>query len=176
MSTINIVLGGAVNDGGIILKAGTINTTQNYSAITSLVGNYSLDTYPRTSVPVQNEDVTKALTGSNTVFAFNSGIPLIKGLVVAINNGHVDHELYTTGTVDTSLITNIHFRTSNINRLDTTAIRSQKFDIYTGKFDTGYPVVSVDNFGNDEAALVSRSNPGTLAFIVGKRPVSQSYN
>jgi hypothetical protein len=61
-------------------------------------------------------------------------------------------------------------------RLATTAIRNNKFDIYTGKFDAGYPLVIVDSLNSDTAANPTRDNPGLLNYhSSGPGIISDSY-
>lgn len=62
------------------------------------------------------------------------------------------------------------------------AIRENKLNIYTGKFDSGYPGTSddyflgVDNASGDKAAKVTRLVPGSLVYKLSKKPpVSQNY-
>ncbi|NDB60333.1 hypothetical protein EB001_18040 [bacterium] len=65
----------------------------------------------------------------------------------------------------------------------TKAIREGKFDIYTGKFESGYPVVGIDLFlgadnnSGDKAGKVSRKNPGSLTFkSTEAKPTVQNYD
>jgi hypothetical protein len=162
------------NEGGVVLKGGNLSDVQNYLNLVSLIGNYESNDYPYSSSPVELNTLTKkAIVG---VFAYNRSRPLTKGTTAVVNIDHVDHDLKTPGTADVSIDTNIHAMTKNRNRLDTTAIRNNKYNTVTGKFDEGYPVVSVDQFGNDNATLISRENPGRLSFSTGKVIVSQNYN
>lgn len=177
MSTLYLSLSNTVdNNGGTVMKGGNVNNAQNYLDMTNVSGNYSLDGYPYSSVPVENSSATKALVGGSYVFAYNNSKPLAKGATVTINIGSLGHDLFSPGTKDVSLITGIHSRTTNTNRLDTTAIRNNQYNEFTGKFEEGYPLVSEDAFGNDTAASVSRENPGTLRFTLGKTIESKQYN
>lgn len=166
----------AENNGGVIMKGGDVINSQNYLNMTNVTGVYSLDGYPYSSVPVQNNDSQKALNSSNFVFAYNNQDALVKGFTVILNTISLDHDLKTPGTKDTSLTTAIHGKFGEVNRLDTTAIRQNRYNEYTGKFELGYPGVSEDNFGNDVAALPSRANPGILSFTLGKTVHTKQYN
>ncbi len=60
-------------------------------------------------------------------------------------------------------------------RLDATKIRASQFDIYTGAF-IGSVSGSTDSFGNDHAARPTKTTPGELAYMMGKRaPVQADY-
>lgn len=66
--------------------------------------------------------------------------------------------------------------------LNLTAYRSNKLNIFTGKYETGYPAVSedyflgVDNASGDKAAKVTRLVPGSLVYKIAKTtPVEQNY-
>jgi len=134
-------------DGGAILKGGLVNSNQNYLNLRNVIGNYATDNSPYSSSPVELDNLSKkAIVGT---FAYNRSRPLTKGTTPVLNIEHVQHDLKTPGTVDMSIDTNIHVTTKNTNRLDTTAIRQNKFSRITGKFDAGYPAISVDNFGNE---------------------------
>ncbi len=72
------------------------------------------------------------------------------------------------------------------SELTATAIRQGKYDIYSGNFDSGYPVSdTTDHFyniagtktaSNDDAATPSRSTPGELVYRTGKPdPVQADY-
>jgi hypothetical protein len=73
-----------------------------------------------------------------------------------------------------SLTTGIHYINSIRTRRLTTAIRAGYWNIFNGTFSSA-PTVAVDTFYTDEAATVSRTSPGTLAYMVGKTPVQDSY-
>jgi hypothetical protein len=54
-------------------------------------------------------------------------------------------------------------------------MRAGNFNMVTGKYSTP-PAVALDNFGNDNAARVGRTSPGSLVFRTGRKtPVSTSY-
>jgi hypothetical protein len=58
----------------------------------------------------------------------------------------------------------------------TSAIRQNKFNIYTGEFDAGYPVVTVDTFAADDAAQPTRAVPGELTYKSSSlNPVNDVY-
>lgn len=71
----------------------------------------------------------------------------------------------------------------SINKLETlrtrkftSAVRANKYNRYTNKFDAGYPEVSSDALGTDEAATPTASVPGELTYRTGaKVPVNDNY-
>ena len=161
------------NDGGSVFKGGNVANSQNYLSLVNVIGNYETNDFPYSSSPVELNTLSKkAIVG---VFAYNRDRPLTKGSTLTLNQNHVDHDLKTPGTVDVSIDTNIHATRYNRNRLDTTAIRNNQYDVYTGKFNEGYPVVSEDDFRNDVAASPTRSNPGLLSFTLGSNVRTQQY-
>jgi hypothetical protein len=167
------------NNGGGILNAGNINLSQNYVNIISVNGNRSLDGYPRTSTPVISKDVQKSLESNDSIFAFNSPVnarmrAVIKTVSIVINNSIVSLSTASPGKVAPELTTNIHFRNINKNRLDTTAIRNGNFNFVNGKFTPKTEVV-YDFFGTDNAAVVNRTNTGTITFLINKKPVTTNY-
>jgi hypothetical protein len=158
--------------GGAILRGG-VTDNQNYLGLVNVVSNYETNGRVFPSLPREIDNLSiKAIPG---IFAYDRSKPITKGSTLILNQDHVTHGLNTTGTTDMSIDTNIHARTKNSNRLDTTAIRTKKYSIYTGKFDDGYPVVSQDDFGNDVAAVPTRSNPGLLSFTLGSSVNTQQY-
>lgn len=164
------------NIGGAILSGGhNTNGAQNYLQMVNLNNNNNTIGRPYAPIPVLGVHSTKALGVSESVFAFNNKNPVAKIATTTINNSYTNHELSTSGTVNTGLIVGIHPITSNINRLDTTAIRNNQFDSYTGKFNDGYPEISNDDFGNDMAATPNRANPGLMNFTLGKNIISKQY-
>lgn len=173
MAFINISLESSVkNDSGVVFKGGSVSSSSPAQAFAS---QYSPDSLPFASYVVQGVNTTTALSDEGSVFAYNTNTPLIKGETVVINSQSLNHELYTTGTANPSLINSIHPVFGARTRLAASAIRNGYFDIYTGKFDLGWPDVQYDAFGDDVAATPSRSNPGTMYYSLGKKYVAKNY-
>lgn len=163
------------NFGGSATKIGTpVDSVQNRLNITNITGSVQ---YPRphSSTPVKNTTTQKVLDASSE-FAYDNPRPLIKGHTRLLNNGFIGFDLGSTGRKNTNITSGIHPMISNINRLDTTAIRNKEYNMYTGKFTGGgSPGIYHDNFGFDTAAFVSRTNPGTISFKIPRSTVSKNY-
>lgn len=64
----------------------------------------------------------------------------------------------------------------NKSTLFTTAIRSNKYNRVTGKWDSGYPEAQTISFASDDAANPTESVPGELTYRTGaKIPVNDNY-
>jgi len=59
--------------------------------------------------------------------------------------------------------------------LSTTAMRTGKYNYFTGKYSNGFPISQTDSFGNDNAARSSYDAPGSITFRVGNNITSQNY-
>lgn len=65
---------------------------------------------------------------------------------------------------------------NNKSILFTTALRANKYNRVTGKWDSGYPAAQTISFNSDEAANPSLSVPGELTYRTGaKIPVNDNY-
>jgi len=140
------------------------------------------------SVVVDGLDADKALAAGT--FAYNSNKPV--AVKVSQELSGVANDFLLSGANDVNNIKAIQYQqvddsgtlTDGVRTRKTTkAIREGKWDIYTGKFDVGYPQVAVDTFegvdgvSGDEAAKVTRAEPGTLVYKLSKgTPVSQDYD
>ena len=65
---------------------------------------------------------------------------------------------------------------NNKSILFTTALRANKYNRVTGKWDNGYPAAQTISFDSDEAANPTMSVPGELTYRTGaKVPVNDNY-
>lgn len=65
---------------------------------------------------------------------------------------------------------------NNKSVLFTTAIRANKYNRITGKWDSGYPAAQTISFASDEAANPTLSVPGELTYRTGSKvPVNDNY-
>jgi hypothetical protein len=65
---------------------------------------------------------------------------------------------------------------NNKSLLFTTALRANKYNRITGKWDSGYPSGQTISFSSDDAANPSLSVPGELTYRTGaKTPVNDEY-
>ena len=152
------------NNGGSSVNAGSKSTQLDGISL----GRTVFGAFGSTVVNGTNTDPAN---GSG-VFAYNniSPIAMRSSKVLA---GLANTKLLSGASVP-SLTTGIHYINSIRTRRLTTAIRAGYWNIYSGTFSSA-PTVAVDTFYTDEAATVSRSSPGTLAYLVGKTPVQKSY-
>lgn len=124
------------------------------------------------SVVVNNNDADKALSAG--IFAYNNQYPIAKRISTSLST--VSNSVLQSGADQPSLVRSIHKLEVLRTRKATTAIREGRFDIYTGKYDSGYPVVVVDILSTDTAANPTRSNPGLLNYKSSSLSiVSDSY-
>lgn len=149
------------NFGGSATKIG--HSLQNNLQLVNLTEHQSYD-HPYSSEPQENINTQKALP--ELVFSFNNNRPVIKGFTRILNLGLIAKDIGTTGTSNTNITSGIHARSIHKNRLDTSTIRNNQYNFYTGKFEfeSGSPGIYNDFFGTDMAAAVSRTNPGALTF------------
>lgn len=140
------------------------------------------------SVVVDGSEADKALLSGT--FAFNNSHPI--AMKVSQELSGVPNDFLLSGANNVKDIKSIQYQqvkdgstlTDGVRTRKTTkAIREGKWDIYTGKFDAGYPEVAVDAFdgidgvSGDEAAKVNRLSPGTLVYKLSKGiPVSEAYD
>lgn len=139
------------------------------------------------SVVIDGSSADKALSAG--VFAYNNSRPVSMKVTQELSG--VSNNFLVSGANNVKNIRSIQYQQVNdggtlVDGVRTTkttkAIREGKWDIYTGKFNAGYPEVSVDTFegvdglSGDEAAKVTRAEPGTLVYKLSKgAPVSQDY-
>lgn len=131
------------------------------------------------SVVVDGTDTNKALSAG--IFAYNDSRPVAKRLTTTLAT--VNNSTLLSGALVPSQIKSINNINSIITNKFTTAVRAGYFNVYNGKFvntDTGgaYSVpYATDTFLTDNAATVSRLNPGKLRFFIGSKvPTSANYS
>jgi hypothetical protein len=156
-----------VNDGGAMKANGTAT-----SGVVSSVSTPRADLGVFGSTVLDNNTADKAL--SDGVFRYDNKRPVAKKTTTSLSTVDNDY-LKSTGGNPVG-INSIH-KIERINtRKLTTAIRENKWNEYSGKFDLGFPEVVVDNFGNDKAANPTRQTPGELVYRDGSaNPVIDSY-
>ena len=140
------------------------------------------------STVVDGNDADPALSAGT--FAYNNQKPV--GFKVTDELSGVSNDFLMSAANDPESFKTIHYQqvsesgvfVDGVRTVKTaTAIRQGKFDIYSGKFDAGFPVVTEDAFSGadgasgDTAAKVTRQEPGTLVYKLGQPiPVSQEYD
>lgn len=114
----------------------------------------------------------KAVSGGT--FAHNHVKP-ISSLVTTELAGVSNNAILTPGN-DGDVIRSINKLETLRTRQFTSAIRANKYNRVTNKFDAGYPVVSTDSLATDEAATPSASVPGELTYMKGSTvPFNDNY-
>jgi hypothetical protein len=134
---------------------------------------------------------SKVVVGVNTfkglasgVFGYNSNAPVAKRYSITLSG--YPNSVLRSGALVPSLIKGVHKVESVITLLQTTAIRAGKLNLYTGKFDVGYPELSNDTGTSGTGKMLVDSSgqyrdtatksPGRLTFRTGsKLPVNNSY-
>lgn len=171
-STVNVYhLSGTSNDnnGGVVKKGGDVKNPQLFASTPAVYDN---EREVFGSVVVDNSSANKAL--NDGVFANNTQRPIAKKVTIQL--GGVANNVLRSGAARPELVKSINKLETLRTRRFTTAIRENKYNRFTGRFDAGYPVVAVDSLGADNAANPSRTLPGQLVFKIGaKVPVSSDY-
>lgn len=132
------------------------------------------------------EDVAKAVSAG--LVAYNTNTPVARRSSVTLTG--LSNTVLQSGASQPTQRRSVHRLESVVTLLTLTAIRAGKFNMYTGKFDAGYPEV-VDDTGvsgtgkllvdasgdyRDTATVFSNAVPGRLTYRTGaKVPVNDTY-
>lgn len=132
------------------------------------------------------EDVAKAVSAG--LVAYNNNKPVARRSSTTITG--LSNTVLRSGASQPALRRSIHRLESVLTVLNLTAIRAGKFNMYTGKYDAGYPQVVNDTgasgtgkllvnaAGNyrDTATVFTNAVPGRLTYRTGaKVPVNDTY-
>ncbi len=152
------------NNGGSVVNGGT----------TTVLDNVSLGSaYVMGTLPIDGTDTDKSVSAGD--FAYDNARPVAKRYTTALAG--VSNTALLSGAAVPGQIRSIHKLEVLTTRRLTTAIRANKYNRYTGAWDSGYPVVAVDSLGNDDAATPTRSVPGELTYKTGALvPVNDDYS
>lgn len=173
------------NGGAVIANSQSTNITSRPFVLPS-VGVFG-------STTVEGNNTSKALELG--IFAYSTSRPL--AMKITDNLGGLPNDFLLSGANDPNSLKSINylkvdtamgnpvdgpFTDGTRSTLNLTAYRQNKLNIYTGKYEAGFPVVSkdyflgVDGVSGDKAAKVTRLNPGSLTFKLGKKiPVNKNY-
>jgi hypothetical protein len=155
------------NNSGVMKANGTVA-----SGVVSSVGTPRADLGVFGSTVINNDSADPAL--SSGVFGYNNERPIAKKITTTLST--VDNDYLRSTAGNPGGINSIHKTESATTRKLTTAIRENKWNEYSGKFDLGFPEVVVDSFGNDKAANPTRQSPGQLVYRDGSaNPVTDAY-
>lgn len=160
----NAVASGVKNVGGSSTKI----------ASTSQLDGVSIDRYDAGvfgSTVLDNSIADKALSAGT--FAYNNNEGLIRRVTAYISG---EYNKVLLNTANSGYTTAIHSNTVSYTAKVRSGMEAGKFNRVTGEWDAGYPQNSVDNFGVDNAASVSRSNQDSLTYMVnGKSATTTAY-
>lgn len=158
----------ADNDGGVVKAGGTPvdnrikSSDKVYEGEREVVG----------SVIVDGNNLNKSVDAGK--LAYNNQDPIAKKVTVELAG--VPNKVLQSGAAQPQLVQSVNKLNVLRTRRFTTAIRENKYNRYTGRFDAGYPVVAVDSLAADSAANPTRTLPGQLVYKTGaKVPVTSDY-
>ena len=144
------------NNGGTVKANGSASGTfQTNATANENVGVFG-------SSVIQGVNTEMAIEGT---FAFNNAKPVAKRISTTLST--VSNDVLLSGAAQPGLIRSIHKLEVLRTRRATLAIRTGHFNMYTGKYDGGYPVVAVDSLGVDDAANPTRDFTGELQYLSG---------
>lgn len=151
----NVKGSGAGGNGGAGTKLGSGNSVLDNVAVSRADTNGVFG-----STVLDNDHADKALDAG--VFAYNNEKPIAKRLTTSLAT--VSDDVLLSGATVPSLVRSIHKLETLRTTRTTSAIRANKFNRYTGQWESGYPVTATDSLNTDEAAVPTRNVPGSLTF------------
>lgn len=161
----NAVASGAKNVGGTSTK---ITSTSQLDGVG--IDRYDAGVFG--STVLDNNTTDKALSAG--VFAYNNNKPLARRVTTYISGVY---NKVLSNAANSGYATAIHSNTVAYTAKIRSGLEAGKFNEVTGEWDAGYPQNSVDNFGTDNAAAVSRANQDSLTYLVnGKVPTTSAYD
>lgn len=169
---------GAGGNGGSVAKASDSSLLDGVQTSYYAAGVFA-------STVLDNNHANKAISAGT--FAYNNKKPVAKRVSTTISG--VSNNVLRSGAAEPTLVQSVHKiqvqgmgYSEGVRTLkQTTAIRDGYFNIYTGKFDPGYPASSVDTLSlaptyQDVAANPTRVVPGALTYKGGSpNPVNDDY-
>ena len=169
----NVAGSGAGGNGGSVAKASNTDLLDGVE-----VSRYNADVFG--STVVDTNDIEKVYSGGE--LAYNNPGPIAKKVTTELNG--VENNILLSGAAVPSIVQSIHYiqvcemgcsdgvRTRQL----TSAIRNNHYNVFSGQFDVGYPVISADTFNTDDAAHPTRNLPGELVFTSsGAKIVNTTY-
>lgn len=161
----NAVASGAKDLGGSATK---INTTSQLDGVS--IDRYDAGVFG--STVLDNGVADKALSAGT--FAFNNNEPIARRVTSNLS-GVYNNVLQNSANSGYS--TAIHSNSTSYTAKVRTGLEAGKFNEATGEWEAGYPQNSVDDFGTDNAAAVSRADQGSLTYMVnGKAATTTAYD
>jgi len=163
----NVKASGSQNNRGVVTRGGSIA-----SGKLTNVGVSRYNTTVFASTVLDNGWADKAVSAGIFAYGDRDGVAMRSTATLS----GVSNTALRSGANVPSLMQSIHYLRVLRTRRFTTAIRTNKYNRFTGKFEVGYPVVAVDTLATDNAAVVTRSAPGVLVYKLGQPvPVTNNY-
>lgn len=164
------------NDGGTIKGNGN-TTNKKFQKI--IVNSRPESIFYKGSTVILNNTTEKAL--DQGIFAKNTKAPIAKKTTEQINV--TNNNYLVSGALKPNLIKSVNkFQICGLPSINgptcqdgtrtrkvTTAIRNNKYNIFSGKFDQGFPETQDDIFETDSAVSLSRNNVGVMSY---KKPIN----
>lgn len=180
-------------NGDPVTKISTKNNSGTISSFGGDSGTFSLNSPVTETVAAFGSTVVDSSTvdpaDAAGVFAFNNKRPIAMKLTDSLATVSNDfllsaaNDMANFKAINNQLVVDGATTDDGVRtRRQTKAIREGKFDIYTGKYQAGYPEVDVDfflgadNSSGDKAGKPTRRDPGSLTFKYGvPQPTVQNY-
>lgn len=165
---------GTNSNGGTITRVGTVASGKFTSVV---VTRYNTTIFA--STVIQDSTTVEDYAGkalSAGTFAYVNNKPIAPRYTITIAG--VSNTFLRSGADTPTIRRSIAKLETLRTRRFTTAIRANKYNRFTGAFDSGYPTYSpTDTLATDYAATPSRSAPGQLTYKLGQPvPVSTDYS
>jgi hypothetical protein len=176
----NVKSSGSVNNRGAVARGGSVASGK----LTNVgVSRYNSTVFA--STVLDNGFADKALSGGTFAYNDKNGVAMRTTSELA----GVSNTSLLSGASVPGITRSIHKLEAVRTRKFTTAIRANKYNLYTGTFDSGYPVVADDtgttgtagvlvdasNVYKDKAATPTRAAPGQLTYRTGSKvPVTNN--
>jgi hypothetical protein len=155
------------NNSGSMIAGGT---NPNRNLVKNSPKGYNVGVFA--SVVVQSDLVGNAKAVSAGTFSHNHVKPLSARITTELAG--VNNNAILRGADVPSLVRSINKLESVVTNRTATAFRAG-FNLFTGRY-VGSVTTATDNLGSDVAANPTRSNPGRLVFMLGKKvPTLTSY-
>lgn len=163
----NVRASGSRNNRGVVARGGSVA-----SGKLTNVGVSRYNTTVFASTVLDNNWADKAVSGGTFAYGDRDGV----GMRYTTRIAGVTNNVLRSGADVPSLNRGIHKLEVLRTRKFTTAIRANKYNRFTGQFESGYPTVTVDTLATDSAATPTRAVPGVLVYKLGQPvPVTNNY-
>ena len=163
----NVRASGSQNNRGVVARGGSVA-----SGKLTNVGVSRYNTTVFASTVINNGSADKAVSAGVFAYEDRDGVAMRSTATIS----GVSNTALRSGANVPSLMRGIHKLETLRTRKFTTAIRANKYNRSTGQFEAGFPVVTVDSLGTDNAATPTRAVPGRIVYKLGQPvPFTQNY-